>query len=117
MLVGWSGGADMQNRIHILGCPVDRISVEEILALVDRVLATGGPPLHILPVNEWTLMMTNDDQAYRELLTAFDLFVADGLGAVWAARLKGGPLPGKISFPELTDLVLDRCARDGRKVD
>jgi N-acetylglucosaminyldiphosphoundecaprenol N-acetyl-beta-D-mannosaminyltransferase len=56
------------------------------------------------------------DSAMRELYDAADLRVADGTPVVWACRLQGDRLPGRVAGSSLVWLLAERAAREGRSL-
>src|SRR5580765_4703329 len=56
------------------------------------------------------------DPDARRLYAAADLRVADGFPLVWAARLQGDRLPGRVTGADLVWHVAERAARDGRSI-
>jgi N-acetylglucosaminyldiphosphoundecaprenol N-acetyl-beta-D-mannosaminyltransferase len=56
------------------------------------------------------------DPAVRELYDAADLRVADGTPVVWACRVQGDRLPGRVPGSSLVWLLAERAAREGRSL-
>lgn len=56
------------------------------------------------------------DAPSRALYDAADLRVADGMPLVWACKLQGTPLPGRVPGSSLVWLLVERAAREGRSV-
>ncbi len=93
------------SRIDLLGCPFDRVSLTETLDLIVR--AIEGPQrlprrLLIATANVDFVMRARRDSSFREDLWQADLVTADGVPILWAARLLGTPLRGRVNG---TDLV------------
>jgi N-acetylglucosaminyldiphosphoundecaprenol N-acetyl-beta-D-mannosaminyltransferase len=49
-------------------------------------------------------------------LSEADLVVADGIPLLWAARLKGTPLPDRVAGSDLVWLLAERAAQEGRSL-
>jgi N-acetylglucosaminyldiphosphoundecaprenol N-acetyl-beta-D-mannosaminyltransferase len=71
----------------------------------------------------WLLTATLDyvrrfaqDPAARAVFRGADLIVADGMPILWAARLRGRPLPDRVAGSDLVWLLAERAARDGRSL-
>lgn len=80
--------------MRILGVRLDPVTKEEALAAIEaRLLEPGDGPFVISTLNSECLALASRDSAYREVLNRSSLNLADGVGVVWAARLRGtGPI-------------------------
>lgn len=56
------------------------------------------------------------DSGSRALYDDADLRVADGMPLIWACKLQGTPLPGRVPGSSLVWLLVERAAREGRSV-
>ncbi|MGF1509882.1 MAG: WecB/TagA/CpsF family glycosyltransferase [Myxococcota bacterium] len=52
----------------------------------------------------------------RELYQAADVRVADGMPLVWAARIQGDAIPGRVAGATLVDRLAEECASQGRRL-
>lgn len=75
-------------RGRILGVGVDGISRDEAGTLIADWAAVRSPRM-VLAANVHMTMEAIDDRAFREIMNAADLVVADGLPLVWALRARG----------------------------
>jgi N-acetylglucosaminyldiphosphoundecaprenol N-acetyl-beta-D-mannosaminyltransferase len=71
----------------------------------------------------WLLTATLDyarrfatDAAARELFGGADLMVADGMPLLWAAWIRGTPLPDRVAGSDLVWLIAARAALEGRSL-
>ncbi len=115
--------SNQHSRCMLLGLPVDvvdmREAVERIAGWVEarRARREQGQPLEsgdgqritlqVVTLNPEMVMVARRDAALREAIVRADLVVADGVGVVWAARLAGAALRGRVTGVDL----LDTCAR------
>ena len=60
--------------------------------------------------------MMRDDEAFRQACMDGDLVVADGVPVLWAGRLLGEPLPGRVAGVDLMAALLAAAAREGLRV-
>jgi N-acetylglucosaminyldiphosphoundecaprenol N-acetyl-beta-D-mannosaminyltransferase len=56
------------------------------------------------------------DPEVRDLYDAADIRVADGTPVVWACRVQGDPLPGRVAGSSLIWLLAERAAAEGRSI-
>lgn len=116
-------------RALVLGIPVDAVAIGDAAARIlgwvaaQRAAAEETPPAagaaytrHVVTLNPELLMRARRDPRFRALILAADLVVADGMGIVWAARLLGDPLPGRVAGVDLMTALADRAARDGTRL-
>lgn len=102
----------MPGRIPILGIPVDALTRTEVLARCAGALG-GERLLHIVTANPEILLQARRDAAYGVVLRQADLVLADGVGALFAARLAGQRFPERISGVELLVELCRLAAREG----
>ena len=82
---------------------------------VDRLVRAGGPT-YFVTANLHTLMVADADPGMRAALDGAAFVLADGMPIVWAARLKGRRLPGRVTGADLLPALCERAARDGHRV-
>jgi N-acetylglucosaminyldiphosphoundecaprenol N-acetyl-beta-D-mannosaminyltransferase len=102
-------------RIEILGVPVDCLTMDQTINLVDSVLA-GDVAQSVVAVNPEKVMRARVDTRLRDQLQRAAVLIPDGIGVVAAARMLGlgqfNRVPGSELMPKLCDLA----ARTGRRV-
>lgn len=86
--------------VDILGLPVNRITMTELLRITDDCIASRKQLL-LGVVNVAKVVNARKDSKLRESLEETDLIVADGLPIIWLSRLLGDPLPGRIAGIDL----------------
>jgi N-acetylglucosaminyldiphosphoundecaprenol N-acetyl-beta-D-mannosaminyltransferase len=107
----------MRRAVDILGIPVDALGWDEALDLVTGwLLRRQGPAAHVVTANPEMIVRAHGDARLRHVLRAAELVVPDGTGVVWAARVLGRPVPGRIAGIDLTTALLGRAAESGRQV-
>ncbi|MGD8791652.1 MAG: WecB/TagA/CpsF family glycosyltransferase [Anaerolineae bacterium] len=103
------------DSIDILGVRVDDATYDDLLACVDDFVAAGRPH-HIVTLNAEMLVAAHDDAAFRQVLQAADLNVADGAGLMLAARLLGRPLRQRVTGSDGIHHLAAHCARRGYRL-
>jgi N-acetylglucosaminyldiphosphoundecaprenol N-acetyl-beta-D-mannosaminyltransferase len=89
-------------RVRLLDIPLDPVTLEETLALVERYVAANEPH-QIVTLNIDLVKIAQDDERFRSIVHNAELSIADGKPLLWAARWTGQRLPTRITG---TDLVL-----------
>lgn len=72
--------------------------------------------MHIGVVNAAKLVNMNRDPLLRSDVMSSDVIYADGMGAVWASRILGQPLPERIAGIDLMLGILERGSTAGWRV-
>lgn len=90
-----------------MGIPIMSTSMEEALDLVDESIQ-NRKNLHIGVVNAAKIVRMQTDAALRDSVFASDVIFADGMAVVWASRILGEPLVGRIAGIDLMFGILAR---------
>jgi N-acetylglucosaminyldiphosphoundecaprenol N-acetyl-beta-D-mannosaminyltransferase len=105
----------MTTRAEVLGCRIDRVGMQETLAMIDDLIATGRYGQHMC-INTAKLVSLRDDARLREIVERCDLINADGQGVIWASRLLGDPLPERVAGIDLMEELLGLAERKAYRV-
>jgi N-acetylglucosaminyldiphosphoundecaprenol N-acetyl-beta-D-mannosaminyltransferase len=97
------------NRVDILGCPVDNLSMEEALNQIDSCIGRGVPHQHVA-INVRKVVGSYLNSELRDAVRQCDLALADGQPIVWASRMLGRPLKGRVTGIDLMQQLLERAA-------
>ncbi len=101
-----------RESVAVLGVPFDNVTMEEAVELIDDKINEGG--FHqVATANVDFLMHAIHDPHLQEILCSCDLVVADGMPIVWAARLMGARLKGRVSGVDLVPRMAELAARRG----
>jgi N-acetylglucosaminyldiphosphoundecaprenol N-acetyl-beta-D-mannosaminyltransferase len=101
--------------IEILGVRVDDVTYDDLLVQVDA-FAASGQPHQIVTLNPEMLVAAHDDPAFRRILNAADLNVADGVGLMLAARWLGRPMRGRVTGSDGIYRLAAHCAQRGYRL-
>jgi N-acetylglucosaminyldiphosphoundecaprenol N-acetyl-beta-D-mannosaminyltransferase len=99
-------------RFTLLGVPVDPLTEAEAVDWVAGAIREGRPRL-VISVNPERIMHAGRDPAFASVLRGADLALADGAGAVWAARRVGHPLPERVAGVDFVRALASRGAAQG----
>ncbi|MET0415433.1 MAG: WecB/TagA/CpsF family glycosyltransferase [Actinoplanes sp.] len=103
------------DRVELDGTGIDRITEEEVVAVVRDALAHGRGGRIITP-NIDVLRQAQADPEARRYLDDADLIVADGMPLIWASRLGGRPLPERVAGSSLIWSLSRGLGRDQRSI-
>src|SRR5262245_56535921 len=90
-------------RVDILGYPVTRLSIDDFVTKIEEFIRSRKPH-YIAMVNAAKLVKMRSDKELEESVLSADLIGAGGVPVVWASRLFGIPLPGRLNG---TDLIYE----------
>ena len=102
-------------RIEIMGCGVDNLTMEETLGVIDGFVKSGQPHQHVV-VNVDKVVKARDDAELREIINNCALINVDGMPVVWASRLLGTPLKERVAGVDLFEAIMKRSAEVGWRV-
>ena len=99
-------------RIDILGVGVDDVTPAETLDILSTWIDARQPRRVVTP-NPEMVMLARRDAAFAGMLADADLAVPDGVGLLWASRLRGTPLRALVPGSDLVPWLAERSARRG----
>jgi N-acetylglucosaminyldiphosphoundecaprenol N-acetyl-beta-D-mannosaminyltransferase len=102
-------------RAVVLGCAIDAVILEEVVDAIESRIVRREPCQHVA-INAAKLVRLQRDPQLRDVIAGCELVTADGQAVVWAARLLGRPLPGRVTGIDLMDAVAGRASERGYRV-
>ena len=103
------------NRITLMGCQVDNLSMEETLQVIEGFIRSGQAHQHVV-VNVDKIVKAQHDAELRQIINGCDLINADGMPVVWASRWLGMPLKERVAGVDLFEALMQRAALTGWRV-
>lgn len=106
----------MRKLLVVLGVPIDNLTMEEALERCDDFIADArltGRTHQIATVNADFVVNSLNDPELRRILQEASMATADGMPLVWASRLLGGPIPGRVTGADLVPALSERAAQKG----
>ena len=100
-------------RAHILGLPLDGISYEQWLALINGWVNDRQGMRHVCTLNPEFAVIAQHDDNFRHILQRATLCVADGVGMLWAVRRKGVSIPTRVTGSDGLLRIAERAAEAG----
>ena len=99
----------------LLGVPFARLTLPAAVDAIGTMIAGGGPR-QVVTANVDFLVQAQADPELRRILRTADLVLCDGMPLVWASRLRGTPLPGRVAGADLVPALLRRAEERGHRV-
>jgi N-acetylglucosaminyldiphosphoundecaprenol N-acetyl-beta-D-mannosaminyltransferase len=99
---------------EVLGVPLALTDYDGTLDWIDAAVAARHRG-YICVAATHTVMAADDDPSLRAAVLGADFTVADGQPLVWALKLLGHPVAGRVYGPDLMDRACARAARTGRR--
>lgn len=99
----------------LLGIPFAPLTLAGAVDRIGRMIAQGIPR-QVVTANVDFLVQAQADAELRGVLRAADLVLCDGTPLVWAARLRGRPLPGRVAGADLVPALLARAEAQSHRV-
>ena len=102
-------------RIRILGLPLDNLTMDQALDRIMELIIRPGPA-RVFFLNAHCANIACRDPEYRRLLEEADLVLADGSGLALAGRMLKRPIIENVNGTDLFPLLMQRLASQNRKV-
>jgi N-acetylglucosaminyldiphosphoundecaprenol N-acetyl-beta-D-mannosaminyltransferase len=99
-------------RSVVLGCDVDRVDIREAMARCEGFIVSRSGAQHV-SINAAKIVALRTDARLREIIRNCELVTADGMSIVWASRLLGDPLPGRVTGIDLMENLLELANERG----
>jgi N-acetylglucosaminyldiphosphoundecaprenol N-acetyl-beta-D-mannosaminyltransferase len=91
------------------------LSEAEVVTAIDK-LITDGKPHYMAVVNAAKVVEATRDARLRRVLDEADLVTADGMSIVWASRMLGQRLKGRVTGIDLFERLVSHAAGAGFSV-
>jgi N-acetylglucosaminyldiphosphoundecaprenol N-acetyl-beta-D-mannosaminyltransferase len=102
-------------RTDILGVDFDDVTLEQAVEAADAMIGAGGFHYVVTPNAEF-VQRAEGDTRFRHALNGADLVLPDGIGVVYAARILGRPLQGRVPGCDFAAALCDRLAQQGKRL-
>ena len=102
-------------RIHVLGVPIDRVSMADCLSRIQEFVNSGFPHL-IVTADASGIVQAQTDVELQQLYETADLVTPDSAGVLWAAKRQGKPLSERVSGVDIVDSVCQRSSELGWRI-
>jgi N-acetylglucosaminyldiphosphoundecaprenol N-acetyl-beta-D-mannosaminyltransferase len=105
------------NRIRLGEIEIDPVTMDETVhRIMTQLSEARARSIHVATLNAQFVQLARDDRRFCNILRKADLGVADGVPLVWACRLLGRPIPGRVNGTDLMVRLCGAAALYGRTV-
>lgn len=105
----------MNERIRILGIPVDRVTAEEAAERCKKLL-DGTSCSFIVTPNPEIVFNASKDAELGKIIEEADMVIPDGIGLVYASRIIGKPLRERVTGIDFLEKMLRYLQETGKSV-
>ena len=109
----------MKNRsnvkIDILGIKFDCLSLAAVCGKIEAMIEKGGC-YQVGTMNPEYVVRVQDNKQLARAISRMSLVVPDGMGIIWAAKLKKLGRLKRIRGGDLVEVLAELCARKGYKI-
>lgn len=103
------------NKLSIMGVRIDNKSMNEVMDAVKKKLADNKQYVIYTPNTEFVMMCQKDDE-FLELINRSDINIPDGVGLIYASKIKKHPLKEKVAGYDLSVNLLKLADEQGLKL-
>ncbi len=103
------------NRIHMLNTNIDNYSMAETIEAI-RYAIESRKQVHHVVVNAGKIVAMQEDDELRESVNSSDLINADGQSVVWASRILGKPLKGRVAGIDIMQNLVAMAHKKGYRI-
>ena len=105
----------MSDRINIRGVYFDNVDSEDTMERIKTFLDGDGLSVMYTPNSE-IVQFCIDDKSLYGVINSAQLIIPDGIGVVYASRILGTPLKGKVAGVETAEKVVEYASKTGKSV-
>jgi N-acetylglucosaminyldiphosphoundecaprenol N-acetyl-beta-D-mannosaminyltransferase len=104
-----------ENRINILGLPVDNLTMEETISKIDRAIIEKNQIHHVV-INAAKVVNAKKDNELYESIVNCDIINADGQSIVIASKFLNIPLPERVPGIDLMFNLIELAFQKNYKI-
>ncbi|MCS6885920.1 MAG: WecB/TagA/CpsF family glycosyltransferase [Acidobacteriota bacterium] len=94
-----------KKRLVIAGIGVDNLTADEVMAEIDRLVASRSVAMMTV-VNASKIVLAHKDEQLRRIIESSHIVTADGMSVVWASRLFGPGLKERVTGVDTFERLL-----------
>lgn len=105
----------LNSKSNILGFLVDQVSLDQCVQQLDNVIKKKQR-IHIVLVNAAKIVRARRMPELANILQTAQYVGADGVPIVWASKLLGDPLPGRVNGTDLMNRLIELADKEGHSI-
>lgn len=102
-------------KTNILGVNVDKVTYDEAVNRIMKMLNEPGNHTVFTPNSE-IILMAYKDENFCGILNSADLLTADGIGVVYASKILGNSVPERVAGFDVACGVIDEISQSGHRL-
>lgn len=100
-------------KVSICGVGIDRFSFDQVVEIIlDHLKSPNPEPRYVVTPNAQHILLLQRDEHLRRVYRDAFLVVPDGVSLLYAARLLGAPLRGRVNGTDLFEYLCRIAARE-----
>ena len=103
-------------RTEILGVAFDNVTMDEALDRAMELVAQKGTPHLVVTPNAEIVQQAGKDGEFSTLIAGADLVIPDGVGVIYASKILGRPLKGRVPGCDFAAGLMERMAKTGHRL-
>lgn len=103
-------------RTEILGVAFDNVTMDEALDRAMELVAENGVPHLVVTPNAEIVQQAGKDEEFSHLIAGADLVIPDGIGVIYASKILGRPLKGRVPGCDFAAGLMERMAKSGHRL-
>lgn len=104
-----------RDRVEVLGLPVDRVTMDQALEIIEGFIAEGSPHL-VVTADSSGIVQAQTDKEWFDIFAGADLVTPDSIGVVWAAKRAGKPVKDRVSGVDMVDRICHLSSLKGYRI-
>lgn len=106
----------MSSRLEILGIPVDKVTMNEAIDILERLLKDDECSLIVTPNSEIIYNAYKKDAELANIIRNAELVIPDGAGLVYASKVLGSPFEERVTGIDFLGEALKILAKDNKSI-
>lgn len=103
------------DKLSIMGVRIDNKSMNEVMDIIKKKIADKKQYIIFTPNTE-IVMMCQKDEEFMDLMNKSDINTPDGVGLIYASKIKKNPLKEKVAGYDLSVNLLELANEQGLKL-
>jgi N-acetylglucosaminyldiphosphoundecaprenol N-acetyl-beta-D-mannosaminyltransferase len=103
-------------RPTLFGVPVDALDMDQTVSRVASLVKEGSGPHQHVVLNAAKVVEMQRNPALKAIIESCSVINADGTSIVWASKLLGSPLPGRVTGIDLFARLVAEAEKSGKSI-